>query len=189
MITIPSTQAIRSRSTLAAGAVALLCASLTACGGGGGTTSTPAQGAQPAATAHPSSGSGSPASDSSAAAASGSACGLVTVGEVATATGKPMSAGNGAGDTCSFSATGDPSLVVYIQLYANAVTLGVAKGVESSGQHVSGLGDDAFWTVTGNLFVQKGSKGFSITLPSLALSSRTAPPKIVALAAAALARL
>jgi hypothetical protein len=100
-----------------------------------------------------------------------------------------MAPGNGAGDICSFSATGDPSLVVYIQVYGNAETLGVARQVESSGQHVTGLGDDAFWTVAGNLFVQKGNRGFTITLPSLALTSRTAPPKIVTLAAAALARL
>ncbi|HEY3906383.1 MAG TPA: hypothetical protein VGM14_20905 [Streptosporangiaceae bacterium] len=89
----------------------------------------------------------------------------------------------------AFSATGDPSLVVYVQLYANAETLAVARNEESGGQHVTGLGDDAFWTVAGNLFVQKGKRGFTITLPSLALTSRTAPPKIVTLAAAALARL
>jgi hypothetical protein len=65
----------------------------------------------------------------------------------------------------------------------------VAKTEESSGQRVPGLGDAAFWTVAGNLFVQKGKQGFTITLPSLALTSRTAPPKIVTLAAAALARL
>lgn len=182
MITIPSTPVIRSRSSLAAGAIALTCASLTGCAGSAAPTSAPAHSAQPAGTAQPAS---SGASES----ATRSACGLVTVSEVTTATGKPMSAGHGGADSCSFSATGDPSLVVYIQVYANAVTVGVAKQVESSGQHVSGLGDDAFWTVAGNLFVQKGTKGFTITLPSLALSSRTAPPKIVTLATAALARL
>ena len=93
-----------------------------------------------------------------------------------------MAAGHGAGDFCTFSATGDPSLVVYVQVYANAETLAVARNEESSGQHVTGLGDDAFWTVAGNLFVQKGKRGFTITLPSLALTSRTAPPKIVTLA-------
>jgi len=178
MITIPLAPIVGSRSSLAAGAIALTCASLTACAGSAGQTSAPAHSAQPAGTAQP-----------PAPAARSSACGLVTVSEVTTATGKPMSAGQGAGDICSFSATGDPSLVVYIQVYANAVTVGVAKKVESSGQHVSGLGDDAFWTVAGNLFVQKGTRGFTITLPSLALSSRTAPPKIVTLATAALARL
>jgi hypothetical protein len=189
MITIPSAQSIRSRFMLTVGAAALICASLAACSSVAGTTSAPTGNAQPTSAANPSSASGTPASDPSAAAASGSACGLVTISEVTTATGKPMAAGAGAGDICSFSATGDPSLVVYIQVYANAETLAVARQVESSGQHITGLGDDAFWTVAGNLFVQKGNRGFTITLPSLALTSRTAPPRIVMLAAAALARL
>jgi hypothetical protein len=179
MITTLPARSVWSRSALAVGAAALICASLAACSSSGGLTSAPTR----------SSGSGAPASDPSVATASGSACGLVTVNEVTTATGKPMAAGHGADDFCTFSATGDPSLVVYIQVYANAESLAVARNVESSGQHVTGLGDDAFWTVAGNLFVQKGKRGFTITLPSLALTSRTAPPKIVTLATAALARL
>lgn len=189
MITIPPAQSIWSRSTLAVGAATLICASLVACSSSGGPTSAPPRSAQPTGASNQSSGSGTPASDPSVAAASGSACGLVTVKEVTTATGKPMAAGHGAGDFCSFSATGDPSLIVYIQVYANAETVAVARNIQSSGQHVTGLGDDAFWTVAGNLFVQKGERGFTITLPSLALTSRTAPPRIVTLATAALARL
>ncbi len=176
MITIP-------RSALAVGAAALICASLAACSSSGGPTSAPTSNSQPTSAPNPSSASGA------AATASGSACGLVTVNEVTTATGKPMAAGNGTGDFCTFSATGDPSLIVYIQVYANAETLAVARQEESSGQHVTGLGDSAFWTVAGNLFVQKGERGFTITLPSLALTSRKAPPRIVTLATAALARL
>jgi hypothetical protein len=34
-----------------------------------------------------------------------------------------------------------------------------------------GLGDDAFWTTDGSLFVQKGSRAFSISMPSLARTS------------------
>ena len=182
MITVLPAQSIWSRSTLAVGAAGLICASLAACSSSGGPTpapiSAPTQSAQPTSAPNP-----------SVAAAGGSACGLVTVSEVTAATGKPMAAGQDAGDFCTFSATGDASLVVYIQVYANAETLSVARSEVSSGQHVTGLGDDAFWTVAGNLFVQKGKRGFSITLPSLALTSRTAPPKIVTLATAALARL
>jgi hypothetical protein len=179
MITISPAQSSWSRFTLAVGAATAICASLAACSSSGGT---PTSNAQPISASNP-------ASDPSAAAASSSACGLLTVNEVTTATGKPMAAGAGAGDICSFSATGDPSLVVYIQVYSNAVTLGVARDVESGGLHVAGLGDAAFWSVAGNLFVQKGNRGFTITLPSLALTSRKAPPKIVTLATAALARL
>jgi hypothetical protein len=188
MSAIPPAQSIWSRSTLAVGAAALICASLAACSSSGGPTSAPTGSARPTSASNPSSGSGPPTSDP-VAASSGSACGLVTVTEVTTATGKPMAAGHGVGDFCTFSGAGDPSLVVYIQVYANAETVAVARHVESSGQRITGLGDAAFWTVAGNLFVQKGTRGFTITLPSLALTSRTAPPKIVTLATAALARL
>lgn len=171
-----------SRSAAAIGIAALLSAGLAACSGG--TTPTSANNSPSA---------GIPSASSPAAApsvaASGSACGLVTVGEVAAATGKPMAAGNGAGSICSYSATADPSLVVYIQIYPDTQSMAVPKQAETGSAHIAGLGDDAFWTTAGNLFVQKGSRGFSITMPSLALTSRTAPPKIVALATAALARL
>jgi hypothetical protein len=176
---ISPAQSTWSRSTLAVGAVALICASLAACSSSGGT---PTRNVQPTSASNPS-------ADPSVAAASGSACGLLTVNEVTTATGKPMAAGKGVGDFCTFSATSDPSLVVYIQVYSNAVTLAVARNVESGGLRVAGLGDAAFWSVAGNLFAQKGNRGFTITLPSLALTSRKAPPRIVTLAAAALARL
>jgi hypothetical protein len=66
--------------------------------------------------------------------------------------------------------------------------MAVPKQVEAGSAHLHGLGDDAFWTTDGSLFVQKGSRAFSISMPSLALTSRTAPPTIVALATAALAR-
>jgi hypothetical protein len=171
-----------SRSAAAVGVSALLSAGLAACSGSGGTTATPA-GNAPA---------GVPSASSRAATrpvtANGSACGLVTASEVATATGKPMAAGKGAGSICSYSATADPSLVVYVQIYPDTQSMAVPKQTEAGSEHLNGLGNDAFWTVAGNLFVQKGSRGFSINMPSLALTSRTAPPTIVALATAALSR-
>jgi hypothetical protein len=100
-----------------------------------------------------------------------------------------MAAGNGAGNICSFSATADPSLVVYIQIYPDAPSMATPKQAEPGSEHLRGLGDNAFWTTAGTVFVQKSNRGFSITMPSLALTSRNAPPAIVALATAALARL
>lgn len=187
MITIPSAESILSRSALAIGAATLLWTGLAACSSSGGTTSTPTHSAQPTGVSHTSSPAGAPAAGSSVA-ASGSACGLLTVSEVTAATGKPMAAGNGAGDICSFSATADPSLVVYVQIYPDAQSMAAPKQVESGSEHLPGLGDDAFWTPAGTLFVQKGNRGFVIAMPSLALTSRKAPPAIVALATAALAR-
>jgi hypothetical protein len=172
-----------ARSAAVAGLAALLCTGLAACSGsGGGTTATP--------THNPPAGVPSSASPAAArsVAASGSACGLVTVSEVAAATGKPMAAGNGTGSICSYSATADPSLVVYVQIYPDTQSMAVPKQVEAGSAHLHGLGNDAFWNTAGILFVQKGSRAFSISIPSLALTSRTAPPAIVALATAALAR-
>ena len=47
----------------------------------------------------------------------------------------------------------------------------------------------AFWTAAGTMFVQKGSRGFTISTPSLALTSPSAPKAILTLATDALARL
>jgi hypothetical protein len=186
MITISSAESLVSRSALAIGAAALLWAGLAACSSSGGTTSAPNHSAQPAGVSHPSA-AGAPAPGSSAA-ASGSACGLVTVSDVTAATGKPMAAGNGAGNICVYSATADPSLLVYVQIYPDTPSMGTPKLNETGSEHLHGLGDDAFWTAAGTVFVQKGSRGFSISMPSLALTSRNAPPAIVTLATAALAR-
>jgi hypothetical protein len=185
-LTIPPAESIL-RSALAMGAAALLWTGVAACSSSGSTTVTPTNNAQPANVSHTSAPAGTPASGSSAT-QSRSACGLVTVSEVTTATGKPMAAGNGAGNICSFSAAADPSLVVYVQIYPDAPSMATPKQAEPGSEHLRGLGDNAFWTAAGTVFVQKGNQGFSIAMPSLALTSRNAPPAIVALATAALAR-
>jgi hypothetical protein len=113
----------------------------------------------------------------------------VTAGEVGAATGKAMGQGAGAGSICSYSATADPSTVVYIQLYTDAPSMGPAKAIEAGSQHLPGLGDDAFWAAGGIMFVQKGSRGFTISAPSLVLTSSSAPTPILTLATAALGRL
>ncbi len=187
MITNRAAESVLPRSALAIGAAALLWSGLAACSSSGSTTPGPTHGSQPAGASRVSAPPTAPVSVSPAA-ASGSACGLVTVSEVTTATGKPMAPGNGAGNICVFSATADPSLVVYIQIYPDAPSMATPKLDESSSEHLRGLGDDAFWTAAGTVFVQKGSRGFSISMPSLSLTSRNVPPAIDALATAALAR-
>jgi hypothetical protein len=119
----------------------------------------------------------------------GSSCGLVTATEVGAATGKPMGQGADAGTICSYSATGDPSTVVYVQLYTDAHSMGAVKATEPGSEHLPGLGDDAFWTVAGTTFVQKGSRAFTIFVPALALTSPTAPAVILTLTKIAAARL
>lgn len=171
------------RSVAVVGVAALLSAGLAACSGSGGTTAAPSHNARSAGVPAASSPAGAPS-----VAANGSACGLVTASEVAAATGKPMAAGNDGGSICSYAATANPSLVVYVQIYPDTASMAAPKQTEAGSAHVNGLGDDAFWTVAGNLFVQKGSRAFSISMPSLALTSTTAPPTIVTLATSALTR-
>jgi hypothetical protein len=182
MITISSAGSILPRSALAISAAALLWTGLAACSSSGG-TSAPTHKAQVAGASAPAG-----ATAAGTAASSRSACGLVTVSQVTAATGKPMAAGNGAGNICVFSGKADPSLVVYVQIYPDAPSMATPKQVESGSEHLHGLGDDAFWTEAGIVFVQKSNRGFSISMPSLALASRDAPAAIVTLATAALAR-
>lgn len=91
---------------------------------------------------------------------------------------------------CSYSATNDPSTVLYIQLYTDAASMGAAKAIEPGSEHLPGLGDDAFWTAAAEtLFVQKGSHGFTISAPSLRPTSTRAPQAMVTLATIASSRL
>src|SRR5258708_38113745 len=102
MIAIASVQSIGPRSALAIGAAALLCAGLGACSSAGNPISAPAR---PAASHASLPAGASPAG--SPVAAGGSACGLVTKGEVTKALGKPMAAGKGTGDLRVLSRTAD----------------------------------------------------------------------------------
>ena len=162
---------------------------LAACGGGSGSPTA-------AAAAGPSGGNPTGASapaSADAADAGGSACALVTADEVGTAMGKPAKLTGGAGDICTFGEVSDPSVFVYVQVYQDEASMAVPKQLNSSGtEQLPGMGDTAFWQpVVGTVFVQKGSRAFSLSLPSLA--NLTANPdavkaKMVTLAQAALAR-
>ena len=176
------------RFVLTAAAVALLGAGLAGCSGTSDNTAAATHTARPTAPPQASSDPGTSGATTSAAADVAS-CGLLTAGEVGAATGKAMGQGAGAGTICSYSATADPSTVVYVQLYTDAPSMGPAKAIEAGSEHLAGLGDDAFWAPGGIMFVQKGTRGFTISTPSLALTSSSAPTTILTLATAALGRL
>lgn len=127
--------------------------------------------------------------DSPATAASGSACGLVTASEAGTVTGKAMKKVGDAGTICVYAAIADPSNLVHVTLFPDVHSMALQKQAESGGQHLPGLGDDAFWNPAGTIFVQKGSRGFSILVPSLTLTTRTVPKTISTLANIAVGRL
>jgi hypothetical protein len=98
----------------------------------------------------------------------------------------------GAGDNCAYSATDDPSFALEATAYEDTSSMATITSIESSSDHLAGLGDDAFWNGTvGAVFVRKGTRGFSFTLPSFA-NLTDAPAavraKMVALATAVAAR-
>ena len=158
----------RTTSALAAGLALGL--SLSACGASSPGSAAPAtHAADPAGSAGSAPAGSAPASTDVPANASG-ACGLVTADEVGTAIGKPAKLTGGAGAICTFGEIADPSVFVYVQIYADEAAMAVPKQLDGTGvEHLDGMGDDAFWVpVAGTLFVQKGSRGFSLSLPSLA---------------------
>ncbi|MEO8715905.1 MAG: hypothetical protein ABI369_12910 [Acetobacteraceae bacterium] len=191
MITVKSAQPARLHTALAVGAAAIFCAGLAACSSSSGTTSPSIHTTGPAGQSRPSFASAAPASVAPAAAA-GSACGLVTLPEVTTAAGKPMTVSGDAGSICTFSATTDPSFLIAVQIYADAHSMALMTQLEPSSEHLAGLGDDAFWAAApGVVFVKKGSRAFAVVPPSLAnlsTSPAAVKAKLVTLATAALTR-
>ena len=104
-----------------------------------------------------------------------------------------MAVSGDAGIICTFSSVADPSFVVYVQIYNDKPSMALMMQLEASGsEHLAGMGDDAFWNATvGTVFVQKGSRAFSVALPSLANltgSPAAAKANMMTLAKAALAR-
>jgi hypothetical protein len=122
------------------------------------------------------------ASDAGAAGSddSGKACHLATVAQISTAAGKPMHSVGGAGDTiCVFSAVDDASFAMDVSIYPDDASMVTMTTLETeSSDHLDGLGDDAFWNPTlGTVFVKKGTRAFSFSLPSFA--NLTADPAAV----------
>jgi hypothetical protein len=121
------------------------------------------------------------ASDAGAAAAddAGKACKLATVAQISTAAGKPMQNVGGAGDAiCVFSAVDDASFAMAVSIYNDNPSMATMEQLATSSEHLVGLGDDAFWNpALGAIFVKKGSRAFSFTLPSFA--NLTADPAAV----------
>ena len=99
-----------------------------------------------------------------------SACQLLSDAEVTTAMKQPMKSVGGAGSLiCEYAAVADPSTLLAVQTFSTLADATLYTQLESSSEHVAGLGDDAFWNSTLDMvFVKKGDRGFSVTSPSLA---------------------
>jgi hypothetical protein len=98
-----------------------------------------------------------------------SACQLLSEADVTTAMKQPMKVAGGAGGAiCEYAANADPSVILAVQTFASKADASLYTQVESSSEHVDGLGDDAFWNSTLDMvFVSKGDRGFAVTSPSL----------------------
>ena len=101
-----------------------------------------------------------------------------------------MKTSGAGGAICSYSAAADASVVLYVQTFANAYEAATDLQLESSSDHIDGLGDNAFWNATLQMvFVQTGGTAFAVTSPSLASLStdpQATNPVMVGLAKIAL---
>jgi hypothetical protein len=99
----------------------------------------------------------------------GAGCKLATIAEISAAAGKPMKLVDGVGGICAYSAVDDASFALEVTIYDDRNSMTTITSVEGGSEHLDGLGDDAFWNPTiGTVFVRKGDRGFSISMPSLA---------------------
>jgi hypothetical protein len=98
-----------------------------------------------------------------------SACHLLSEADVTTAMKQPMKVVGGAGDAiCEYAATADPSVILAVQTFATRADAALYTQLETSSEHVDGVGDDAFWNSTLDMvFVTKRDRGFAVTSPSL----------------------
>ena len=182
---------IRRRHGRAAVLAISLAALLSACGS---SSAAPSTAANPGSTSAPlAAPTGAPTGAPGAAAGSTDpACALVKPDAVGTAGGFSVADYSGAGGTCIFQ-NSDRSKYLSVQLFKSQAEMATYLQLESSSEHIAGLGDDAFWTSgMGGLFVRKGDRAIEFTDPDFALSSDadTAPrDALVALAQTAVPNL
>jgi len=103
----------------------------------------------------------------------GTACSIVTSAAVSTATGFVVATSSGAAGICTFQ-NADSSQYLTVQVYGSQADMALMLQAEPGGEHIAGLGDDAFWSSLGGmLFVRKGDHGMTFLDPDLGASSLT----------------
>jgi hypothetical protein len=95
------------------------------------------------------------------------------------------------GDTpeCCYYQNADQSRYLIVTLFSSQADMATIVQIEPGGEHVSGLGDDAFWVSSaGILFVRKGDHGLELLDPdsSFGAGGTASRDALVALARAAL---
>jgi hypothetical protein len=122
------------------------------------------------------------------------ACGLVSAADVSSTIGEPMIQAGGEAADCTYT-NADHSKQLLVHEFLDHTNMdNLIQQFESSSEHVTGLGDDAFWNGTIDMmFVRNGGQGFTITSPSLGAKTptdRDAPKAaMIALATTALSNL
>ncbi len=130
----------------------------------------------------PAPGTAPPSRSTSAASPSGgrsavSTCRLVPVSDVTTAMGEPITQPGGGAALCIYAATADQGHQLLVHEFLDQTNMdNLIQQLESSSEHVDGLGDDAFWNGTiDTMFVRTGTRGFTITSTGLGAKTPTDP--------------
>jgi hypothetical protein len=153
----------------AVGGVLVLVAVTGGCGGGGDARPANAAAGQVTPTTGTDTGQPSTSAPRTGSGAAASSCKLLTEGDATAAMRQPMKVSGDAGTICTYSATADPSVLLYVQTYASKAEATTNLQLEPMSEHIDGLGDDAFWNPTLDMvFVQNGDRSFAVTSPSLA---------------------
>ena len=120
--------------------------------------------------------------------ASGGACTILDKAAVSQATGFAVSQTSGT-DTICYYQNADQSQYLIVTLYGNQADMATVLQIEPSGEHIAGLGDDAFWIASGGiLFVRKGDHAIELLDPDASFGAGGAASRdaLVTLARAAL---
>jgi hypothetical protein len=115
-------------------------------------------------------------------------CGLVTAEAVGKAAGFEVAASSGAPGVCIFQ-NADKTKDMAVQVFDSQAAMATSLSIESGGEHISALGDDAFWVPQlGMLFARKGDHAVQFTDPDLGTDPTNTGTRdaLVALARAAL---
>ena len=162
-----------------------LVATLAACGGAASVAPTDATVPGPSTASVP---SGSTLAGAPSSGPSGAACSILTMDAVSQATGFSVTQTNGTDAICYYQ-NADQSRYLIVTLFSSQADMVTVLQIEPGGEHVTGLGDDAFWVASaGILFVRKVDHGLELLDPDSSFGAGGAASRdaLVTLARAAL---
>lgn len=160
-------------------------ATLAACGGAASVAPTQATTAGPSTTSGP---TGITPTAAPSSGASDGACSILSMDAVSQATGFSVTQTNGTGAICYYQSA-DQSHYLIVTLFSSQADMATVLQIEPGSEHVSGLGDDAFWVASaGILFVRKGDRALELLDPDSSFGAGGAASRdaLVTLARAAL---